>query len=208
MFRLLLVSLLLLPSLSGAAELGVEAVDALVPRRIKLSIAAERSWISVDSRLWPKDVGVQDWSTWDRDRSGAIEPAERPALLADLERMEAAHLSVSIDGEVLPVTRLTSKLEAADPQAALPLDARLTLRMQTQWRQTLAAGPHRITLYDQPRSDDGVVPFRVSFGRGLTLTGGAGARAEIKGRGQRVDVATTKLSPIFWGSFVRADEAK
>ena len=72
----------------------------------------------------------------------------------------------------------------------------------------LAAGEHRFAVYDQPLGRDGVVPFRVSFGRGLLALGGGGARAEIRGGGKRVEVATTKLAPIFWGRFVRKDEAK
>ena len=202
-----LLAILLFAPPAAAAEIGVEAVDALVPRRIKLSVAAERSWVSVDARVRPEDVGAADWSAWDRDGSGAIELKERPPLLADLERLEVAHLSISIDGQVLPVSRLNTKIDL-DHEAVIPLDARLTLRLSTQWLQPLAAGEHRIVLYDQPRSPDGVVPFRLSFGRGLKFVDGAGARGDVRANRSRVEVATTKLAPIFWGTFVRIDEAK
>jgi len=202
---LLVLAFVLTPAQAPSAGLGVEAVNALVPRRIKLSVAAERSWISVDARVLPADVGAADWSAWDRDGSGAIEAAERSALTTDLKRRSLAHLSVSVDGVMLPVTRMT--LKVVDMPAALALDARLVFKIETQWRQPLAAGVHRLTIYDQPHSPDGVVPFRLSFGRGLRFTGGGGARAEIRGGGQRVEVVTTKQAPIFWGTFERIDEA-
>jgi hypothetical protein len=188
-----------------SAELGVDAVNALVPRRIKLSVAAERSWISVDARILPADIGATDWSAWDRDGSGAIEAAESSALTADLKRLELAHLSVSVDGVMLPVTRMNLKM--AEVPATLGLDARVVLKLETQWVQPLAVGVHRLTIYDQPHGKDGVVPFRLSFGRGLRFDTGGGARAEIRGGGQRVEVVTTKQAPIFWGTFVRRDEA-
>ncbi len=197
---------LLAPSAASAAGPGVAAVNTLVPRRIKLSVAADRSWISVDARLLPADLGSTDWSAWDRDGSGVIEAAEVGSLQADLKRLELAHLSVAVDGVVLPITRMTVKIEGAQ-DAPLALDQPLVLTLQTQWRQDLAVGPHRITVYDQPRSPDGVVPFRLSFGRGLQFVDGGGARGEIRGGGQRVEVAATKAAPIFWGTFVRRDEA-
>lgn len=203
---LVLVLALLTPAAALSAELGVEAVNALVPRRVKLSVAADRSWISVDARVKPADIGAPDWSAWDRDGSGTIDPSEEGPLRADLKRLELAYLSVSVDGVMLPVTRMTLKIRGAS-EAPLALDAPLVLTIQTQWRQALAAGPHRLTVYDQPHSPDGVVPFRISFGRGLRFVGGGGARGEIRGGGQRVEVATTKNAPIFWGTFIREDEA-
>ena len=208
MVRLLVLLLLLClaPQPVVAAGLGVEAVDALVPRRIKVSLGVERSWMSVDARVAPADLGAPDWGAWDRDRSGGIDPAERPALLADLERLELAHLAVSVDGVVMPNARMTSAFEAL-PDGPIPLDQRLTLRLQTQWAQTLAVGEHRVTLYDQPRDPNGVVPFRPAFARSLKFVEGSGARAEIRGGRTRVEIATTRNAPIFWGTFVREDEA-
>ncbi len=202
---LLVLAFVLAPLEAPSAGLGVEAVNALVPRRIKLSVAAERSWISVDARVLPADIGAADWSAWDRDGSGAIEAAELSALTVDLKRLELSHLSVSVDGVMLPVTRMTLRTVELPP--VLPLDARIVLKIETQWVQPLAAGTHRLTIYDQPHGDDGVVPFRLSFGRGLRFANGGGARAEIRGGGQRVEVVTTKQAPIFWGTFERVDEA-
>ncbi len=206
MHRWLLVVALLAGTAYGAGK-ETQLADQLVPRQIRVSFATEQLFVSVRSRVSPASIDEASWATWDRDGDGSLSDTELGPLLDFVTRVELGHLGVTVDGTVVPVAALKTKLEVP-VERPVALDASLVLRFEGKQRTALAAGEHRFAVYDQPLGRDGVVPFRVSFGRGLHALGGGGARAEIRGGGKRVEVATTQLAPIFWGRFVRKDEAK
>ena len=195
--------LCLLLAAPAAARDGVD-LDALVPRQVRVSIGDDHTFVSVRSRVTPADLGVADWTRWDRDASGALEEPELAPLRADLKRAETEHLCVTVDGVVVPVSRLALRIEETGG-GSIGLGAALSLRIEGKLRTPLPAGAHRFTVYDEPRDPDGVVPFRVAFGRGLTASSGGGARGEIRSAGQRVEVVTSKAAPIFWGIFHRTE---
>ena len=206
---LVIVALFVSLPIGTAHGAGKEAqiADQLVPRQVRVSFATEQLFVSVRSRVTPASLGETSWATWDRDGDGSLSDPELGPLLDSVTRAELGHLGVTVDGSVVPVGALRTRLEVP-AERPVALDAALVLRFEGKHRTALAAGEHRFAVYDQPLGRDGVVPFRVSFGRGLLALGGGGARAEIRGGGKRVEVATTKLAPIFWGRFVRKDEAK
>jgi hypothetical protein len=190
-----------------AADLGVSAVETFdrVPRQILVSVASDHTFASLRARVRPADLGAADWARWDRDGSGAVEPNERGPLEADLRRAETAWLCLAIDGQIVPLSRLPARIEA---DGVIALQAPLDLRVEGRLALVLPAGPHRFVLHDVPRAADGVVPIRLSTGRGLTIGAGEGARAERRGdASQRVDIVLTQATPAFWGTLLRAASA-
>jgi len=199
----LLLSLFFVVSVLSGASSEAQLAAKLVPRKVRVSLSKEQVFVSVRSALQPGAVGETSWARWDRNGDGSLDERELEPLLRELRALELGHLGVTVDGAVVPVVRLVTKMETKAP---VPLDAELMVRFEGTEALSLAAGAHRLSVYDQPRGRDGVVPFRISFGRGLKATGGGGARAELRGGGARIEVATTKNAPIFWGGFVREDE--
>ena len=195
--------LLCLLAVGPALARDGQDLDTLVPRQVRVSIGDDHVFVSIRSRVVPSDLGVLDWSRWDRDGDGALRDGEVAGLRADLKRAETEHLCVTIDGVVVPVARLALRIE--EPVEPVGTSAVLMLRIEGKLRTPLAEGAHRFTVYDEPRQLDGVVPIRVAFGRGLRATSGGGARGELRSGGQRVEVVTSKAAPIFWGAFVRED---
>lgn len=161
--------------------------------------------MSVRSTVSPALYGQRTWAAFDRDGDGQLTGGELGPLRAELKRRETSTTGISVDGRVVDVSGLTLRIEAPE-QGPYPVDAELVLRIEGSVRHDIGVGEHRFVVYDQPTKADGVVPFRVAFGRGLRATGGAGSRGEIRNKGQRVEVATTAQAPILWGTFVRADE--
>ncbi len=201
----LLLSLLFVAPVLGGATSEAELASKLVPRQVRVSVSREQVFVSVRSALQPAALGEDTWSRWDRSGDGSLDARELEPLLRELRSLELGHLGVTVDGAVVPVASLVTKVETKE--RPLPLDAELHVRFEGTHPVDVPAGLHRFAVYDQPRGRDGVVPFRISFGRGLKATGGGGARAELRGGGARVEVATTKNAPIFWGGFTREDEA-
>jgi len=203
---LLLMLLLAIPFQADAASKEATLADQVVPRTVRLSFAAEQVFVSVRSRVTPVVLGERTWARFDRNSDGMIGPAERGALKAEMKRQETGHLGVTVDGAVVPMRSLALRIEQPEGDS-IPLDATIVLRVEGKVRVALAAGLHRFSVYDQPRGKDGVVPFRIGFARGLRVLSGGGARGEIRGGGKRLEVVSTKLSPIFWGVFERVDES-
>lgn len=198
--------LLAIPLTADSASKEANLADQVIPRTVRISFAAEQVFVSVRSRVGPAVLGERSWARFDRDGNGVIGPRERGALKAELKLQETGHLGVTVDGSVVPMRSLALRIEQPEGDV-IPLDATVVLRVEGKARVDLAAGAHRFTVYDQPRGKDGVVPFRIGFARGLRVLSGGGARGEIRGGGKRLEVVTTKLSPIFWGVFERIDEA-
>lgn len=191
--------------MGGAGSVLLPGADGrvhdFVPRNVRVSLALDHVWGSVRSEVVPADVGEESWAPWDRDGDGQLAGAERVALASALRAREVEHLCIAVDGEVLPLSRRPAQLEEpADGPVAL--DARVVLRVEGRLKIDLAPGEHAFVLYDRPRTLDGVVPFRLSLGRGLTLRSAGGARNEALGP-RRLEAVISRFAPATWGTVER-----
>ena len=209
--RLLFLLALLIPCTSTAApaadppEEDGGRVHEFVPRNVQVSIALDHVWGSVRSEVAPADVGEQSWASWDQDGDGQLAGDESAALASSLRDRELEHLCVAVDGQVLSLIREPAvREEPTDDVVAL--DARVVVRVEGRMDLDLAAGWHRFVLYDRPRGLDGVVPFRLSLGRGLTLHSTGGARNEALSP-RRVEAVVSMFAPSVWGIVSRTEAA-
>ncbi len=203
MRRLLLLLVLLLPAPALAEESTDDSgrVHDFVPRNVRVSIAPDHVWGSVRSEVAPADVGEESWAPWDRDGDGQLAGSERAALSAALRARELEYLCVAVDGQVLPLLQRPALLEEPleDP---VPLDARVVVRVEGRMDLDLATGEHPFVLYDRPRTLDGVVPFRLSLGRGLAIRSTGGARNEAL-TPRRLEAVISRFAPAVWGTISR-----
>jgi len=138
---LLIVALFAALPLGTAHGAGKEAqiADQLVPRQVRVSFATEQLFVSVRSRVTPASLGETSWATWDRDGDDSLSEAELGPLLDSVTRAELGHLGVTVDGTVVPVGALRTRLEVP-AERPVALDAALVLRFEGKHRTALAAG--------------------------------------------------------------------
>lgn len=209
MKRLLLLLALLLPVASMAevaAPLlpgGDGRVHDFVPRNVRVSIALDHVWGSARSEVAPADVGEESWAPWDQDGDGQLTGPETVALASVLRDREMEYLCVAVDGQVLPLLSQPAVLEEPS-EGPVALDAQVVVRVEGRLKLDLAAGEHGFVLYDRPKTLDGVVPFRLSLGRGLRIRATGGARNEALSP-QRVEAVVTMFAPAVWGTVSRPD---
>ena len=173
---LLIVALFAALPLGTAHGAGKEAqiADQLVPRQVRVSFATEQLFVSVRSRVTPASLGETSWATWDRDGGRLLlGEAELGPLLDSVTRAELGHLGVTVDGTVVPVGALRTRLEVPAERPVARCGPRPALRGQASHGPRRGRTPLR-RLRSAPQGGR-VVPFRVSFGRGLLALGGGGA---------------------------------
>ena len=200
-----LLPLLLLPTLALAGEQAPAGDDArvhdFVPRNVRVSIALDHVWGAVRAEVVPADVGESSWAAWDRDGDGQLVGPERPRLASALRARELEFLCIAVAGEVLPLLRRPATLEEP-AEGPVPLDARVVVRVEGRMKLDLGPGEHPFVLYDRPRGLDGVVPFRLSLGRGLKIRSTGGARNEEL-TPRRVEAVVSMFAPAVWGTVER-----
>ncbi len=183
----------------GPVEGG--SVQDLVPRSYQVSVGRDHVFASVRFQVRPVDVGEADWSKWDRNGDGSLDDPEARVLGAQLRDRELEYVCIAIDGEVLPLGRMAaSRVEPVE--APIPLDATIRFRVEGRSNLVLEAGEHRFVLYDRPRTEDGVVPMRLSLVTAMELVSAVGARAETRGN-RRLEAVVSRAVPGIWGTFVR-----
>lgn len=209
MKRILILLVLLLPASSLAEQEAPPLpgedgrVHDFVPRNVRLSVALDHVWGSVRSEVTPADVGEESWAAWDRDGDGQLAGPEAVALASSLRARELEDLCVAVDGQVLSLVRMAVTREEPTEEP-IALDARVVVRVEGRMKLELGPGDHQFVLYDRPRGLDGVVPFRLSLGRGLQISSSGGARNEALSP-RRVEAVVTTFAPAVWGTISRQD---
>jgi hypothetical protein len=189
------VRLLLLLLIGLFARPGTPALDVSVPRSIMVSVGKDHLWASLRATVAPKDVGLDDWSRYDRDGDGVVGPAEERALLAELRRKQTEHTCIALGEAVVPLGRLPVKRVGA---GALELTSTIALRIEGRVNAPLDVGTHPFVLHDRPNTADGVVPIRLAWVQGVELLDAQGTRAERKGA-RRIEAVVTHQTPALWG---------
>lgn len=171
-----------------------------VPRALQVSVGLDHVWASVRATVRPADLGLPDWSRYDRDGDGVISDLEERVLLRDVRGHTVQYACVALDDVVVPLG--TMPIKRVEPAGPLAADAAVKVRIEGRAAAVLGPGEHAFVLHDRPATAEGVVPIRLSFTKGFSLVGAAGARAERKGA-RRLESVVSHAAPAVWGTLRR-----
>lgn len=195
----------LILGVQGLGEAGASGaqLDEIVPKRIQVSVAAERIFVATHLHIRPSDLGEVSWSPWDSDKSGKLNEPEIQALIQHVRRANLPSQRLAIGGHLVDWAALPASRSAA-PGVPLGLSDPLRLRVSGDVPRKKTLAPEAFVIYAPPRVAGGIVPLRITLGEGARFIGVAGARAELRGP-RRIEAVLSRLTPALWGGVAPDD---